>query len=491
MRRGLLAEVGEAIRRGRLLADGDPVLVAVSGGADSVALVLALAELGRARWRLAVAHVRHGLRGAASEEDAAFVARLAAELDLPFVDLDGQIADGPGLEERARERRYEALLGAAARGRYRRIALGHTRDDQAETLLHRLVRGSGRHGLGAMRAVRADGVVRPLLGSTRESVLTFLRERGRTWREDASNLDRRHARNRIRHLVLPLIERELEPRAREALARAAEILGEEDEWLDAEARARLRLVARGDALASERLGELPRPLARRVVRLWLEERRGDLRGIALEHVDRIVALTGAGPSRAVSIPRGIARRRGDEIRWGAPDRGRAVDPVPLTPGRPARFGDYRLTITPTRGRRSRGGPWRAVFDRVAIDLGELHVRAPIRGDRLRPLGLGGTKKLQDLFVDAKVPREERATHPVVECGGEILWLPGIARAARAAVGPETRETLVVRCVRVAVEKPCRVAAPDPLCYGPTGEKSPRGVRSGRSRLESAPTKEAD
>ena len=489
---GLLAEVEQAIRRRRLLVDGDAVLVAVSGGPDSVALLAALAELGRGRWRLSVAHVRHGLRGAESEEDARFVARLAADLGLPFEDLDGRIHGGSGLEERARRRRYEVLLAAAARGRHRRIAVGHTRDDQAETLLHRLVRGSGRHGLAAMRWARADGVVRPLLGISRERVLAYLDERALAWREDRSNGDPRHTRNRIRHVVLPVLERELEPRAREALARAAEILGEEDAWIEAEACARLATVTCGEGLEAERLAALPPPLARRVVRLWLEQRRGDILEIGLDHVDRILDLASEGGSRALSVPGGLVRRRGNQLRWGAPTRsGVGEGPVPLVIGHTATFGDYRLTIARSRGRSPRADRWQAVFDLDQIDLAGLRARAGKPGDRLRPLGLGGTKKIQDLFVDAKVPREERARHPVVACGEAILWLPGIARDESAAIGPLTRNFLVVRCVRASGEETHRVAAPDPLCYGPTGEKSPRGVRSGRSRLESAPTKEAD
>ena len=423
------------------------MLAAVSGGPDSVALLAGLVALGRGRWRIAVAHVNHGLRGADSDRDERFVTELAERLGLDVFVLAGRIVPGANLEERARELRYRLLLEAAQAGGYRRIATGHTLDDQAETFLLRLLRGAGARGLTSVAPVRADGVIRPLLDLQRADVLAFLDRRELRHRRDRSNVDPRFTRNRIRRRLLPLLEREFNPSARRALARTADLLTDENTLLERMARARLAKVARADRVETRGWSRMPLAIARRVVRLWLERVRGDLAGVSAEHVERVVALAREKAGGTVALPRGEVRRSGGHLRWIEPGARRAGPPRVITVGPSAdcAFGGFRFRVREVpRARSPRPSLWRALVDAAAV-TGPLAVRAPRPGDRIRPHGLGGTKKLQDVFVDRRIDRERRAGHPVVVGGDVVLWVPGLVRADAALVTSKSRRVLVIEC----------------------------------------------
>ena len=423
------------------------MLVAVSGGPDSVALLAGLVALGSGRWRIGVAHVNHGLRGADSDRDERFVSTLAERFELDVFVLAGRIVPGANLEERARELRYRLLLEAARSGGYRRVATGHTLDDQAETFLLRLLRGAGARGLTSIAPLRADGVIRPLLDLERAEVLAFLDRRGLRHRRDRSNVDPRFTRNRIRRRLLPLLEREFNPSVRRALARTADLLTDEDALLERMARARLASVARADRLDTRGWSRMPFAIARRVVRLWLERLRGDLAGTSAEHVERVVALGRGNTGGTVSLPRGEVRRSGGNLRWIETGKRRAVRPraTALVPSSDHAFGGFRFRVREVpRARGPRPSLWRALFDAAAV-TGPLTVRPSRPGDRIRPHGLGGTKKLQDVFVDRRVDRERRAGYPIVVGGDAVLWVPGLVRADAAIVTTKTRRVLVVEC----------------------------------------------
>ena len=417
-------------------------MAGVSGGADSTALACLLADLCKARRiRLVLAHLNHGIRGRAAYIDTAFVARLSRDLDVEFVgervDVPARARrEGVSLEMAARAARHEFFAGAIRAYGADRVALAHTLDDQAETLLLKLARGAGRGGLGGMAPnVRIGGlhIVRPLLGVTRAQIEAWLRSKGRTWREDATNRDRRHLRNRVRLGVLPMLARELNPRIREALARTAGILRAEDEHLDAAARRASRRCTRHDGLDAAALLRCPAPLRGRIVLEWL--RASGVGEACLTHaaVDRVLAMAeDARGSR--SAPLGGGRRV--ECAYGLL---RVVQRTPSTPsGRtvnvPGAVMDVssclRLSVRRSRGfvrRAERGvGVWpaeaRVHWARIA---GRRLVWRPWRaGDRMRPLGAPGSAKIHDLLVNLKVPRTERRTVTVVECDGEVIWLPG-------------------------------------------------------------------
>lgn len=259
----------KTVRTRQLLAPGQRVVVAVSGGADSVALLLALKEAaGRLRLRLDAAHFDHGLRGAASAADAAFVAALCRRLGVPLhLGRAAPPLAGPGLEAQARRARYAFLASVADRLGADRIATAHTADDQAETVLMRLLRGSGGDGLQAIR-FRRGRVVRPLLECRRADVLDFLAAAGEPFRDDASNADPRFLRNRVRHEVLPVLAA-LNPRVRAALARTATVAQEERRLLERAARRALRRIDDGSGLSLAGLRRLARPLQLRLLRRWL------------------------------------------------------------------------------------------------------------------------------------------------------------------------------------------------------------------------------
>lgn len=448
---GLLATVAATLRRDGMLRERDSVLVAVSGGPDSMALLHALVALGRGRWRIGVGHANHRLRGRDSERDARFVARAAAELGLELFVVEAPLGGGANVEERARERRYAELLAVAARRGFRRLATGHTRDDQAETVLHRLLRGSGGAGLRGIARVRGDGVIRPLLDVGREDVLRFLAERGIAFRVDRSNASARFTRNRIRTRVLPVLERELHPKARAALARTADLLRDDEAVLETLAERRRARLEEDCALACRRLAREPAALQRRIVRHWLRDRRGDLAGVMLEHVEAVRALAAstAGGGRQ-SLPGGTVTSERGWLRWRppqdapAPPSARDLGPVPLDGA--VHWPGWRFAIRES-DRAVRPTPWRAIFDRDAVDPAALRVRTRTSGDRIEPLGLDGTRKLQDVFVDSKVPRDERECWPVVAEGAVVLWVPGLARSRHAPVSARTRRVLVVSASR--------------------------------------------
>jgi tRNA(Ile)-lysidine synthase len=420
--------------------------VAVSGGPDSVALAAALTGLDGSR-RLALAHVNHGLRAAESDADARFVERLGRRLGLQVFVLDGVVPAGGNLEERARERRYAELVALARREGFRALATGHTLDDQAETVLLRLLRGAGVTGLVGIAPDRRDGVVRPLLGCSRHDVLEFLSRRRFDFRRDRSNRSLVFTRNRIRRSLLPRLEREFNPAIREILARTAELLRDDEDWLEAAARRAGRRAQRGEALDAENVRRLAPALQRRVIRQWLTARRGDLRRVTADHVEAVRKLACFGrDAERISLPGGtVSRSRGD-LRWGTAPPQRAAGTRRLQLNQTLIAGQWRI-----RSRREalashprpRPGRWRAVFDDRVLGRRRIGVRSPAPGDRVRPLGLGGSRKLQDVFVDAKVPRSERGAWPVVYAGRTILWLPGLVRSDVAPLIARSRYVLVI------------------------------------------------
>ncbi|MGB7759059.1 MAG: tRNA lysidine(34) synthetase TilS, partial [Bryobacteraceae bacterium] len=267
----VLQRVAQIIERYGMFRPHERAGVAVSGGADSVCLLEVLREL-VARWqlRLAVLHLDHGLRGEESRQDAEFVRALAGRMELPFILARAELASAPGnLEELAREARLRFFREQIAAGAVDSVALGHTRSDQAETVLFRFLRGAGTAGLAGIRPVTGDGIVRPLIDITRAETEAFLRARGIAWREDATNASARFARNRIRHALLPQLTLEWNPALEETLAKTADwALAEEAYWKEEVASLALgclrddgddAVLARADALA-----RLPLAAARRL-----------------------------------------------------------------------------------------------------------------------------------------------------------------------------------------------------------------------------------
>ena len=321
----MLESALKTISRYNMLPSGARVAVAVSGGPDSVCLLHLLCELApQFHLTLSVAHFNHKLRGDASDSDERFVAELATSLGLAFHRADADLrAAGGNLEQAGRRGRRDFFTELIREGVADRVALGHTRDDQAETVLFRLLRGSGLAGLAGIYPLTEGGLIRPLIDVTRAEVIEYLRGRGLAWREDATNRDPRFARNRIRHDLLPQLRREWNPRLNEALAHLADLAQEEERWWSAEMD---RLAA--DALTGRNSGvemrasmlvAAPRAAARRLVRQAIAQAKGDLRRIEYEHVESILELAakreGAG---RVRLPDLMITRSCDCIRFARP-----------------------------------------------------------------------------------------------------------------------------------------------------------------------------
>ncbi len=436
------------------------VIAAVSGGSDSVAMLRLLHDLHRAGdLRLdAVAHVNHRMRPEA-DADEAFCASLAADLGVAFVstcvDVPAQAREKKQSVEVAGRLARRAFLDDLKRGRGADgIATAHTQDDQAETVLLRLLRGAGQRGLSGI-APHRDGRVRPVLFATRAELRRELEARGQGWREDATNTDLAHPRNRVRHELLPYLDQHFNPRTRRALARLADAVRADDLLLARQgatvASAAVQPAEDGIRLESATLLALPEAIARRVV----------------QH-----ALTAAGHSApdAEAVAAVLEVARGN--RSAADARNLRVEPLsgfvvlvrrdatrPLAPFREALTvpGAVQMQgagwILEAQGPLARPCPGLAVGDVARIDAasvtGGLVVRSRQPGDRMRPGGLGGSKKVQDIFVDRKVPRVERDRVPIVtDVAGRIVWVAGHVIGEEFRVTDGTKAVIILNLRRI-------------------------------------------
>jgi len=455
-----------AIRSDDLLRAGDEVVVATSGGPDSMALLEALVELRqRLGLSLCVAHLNHGLRGPEAEADAEFVAARAAGLGLPArlgqADVAGERRRGGGsLEAVARRLRYRFLARVAQEMGAAKVATGHTADDQVETIVEGLLRGGGLGALCGMPVRRplagAPGasLVRPLLAVGRAQVLAYLAERGVGYRVDASNADVAFERNAVRHELLPALEGRLGGGLRGdllGLARRARALAA---VVDRQAR---RLVdgSSGEArLRVESVAAAPRLVRRAAVRLaYLRAGgRGELRRRA---IDAVEALLEGGSGRQVDLAGGIvARRQYGQLCVARPgDADPVVDATLTVPGR-VEVAEVGLWLEAEEMARQPGplpcpaaDPWQEVVDLDRVGP-RLAVRTRRAGDRFEPLGLGGSKKLKDFLIDQRVPRDERGRTLVVEGREGIAWVVGLRVDERAKVGVGTRRLVRLRAGRL-------------------------------------------
>ena len=410
-----------------LVPAGAPLLVLVSGGGDSVALLDVAVRLDA---RVSALHVNYGLREGASGDEE-LVRELCAGLGVPLFVEQVALGEDPAgnLQERARDARY-ALAERLAEGDF---AAGHTASDQAETVLYRLAVSPGSRALHGM-APRRGRLVRPLLGVPREEVRAYLRSRGLEWRDDPSNADRRFARARVRHDLMEAL-RTIGPAAERTIAETARQLREEAEVLDTAVADALGVLGGGPAVSASELGRRAPAVRRLVLRRLAEQAGGSL---AVGDAERIMALGGRG-SKSLDLGGGLrAIVEYGTLRFTRAEPTEAPDPVELpVPGK-ARFGDWELEAAP-------GAPGEVA---VHGELGSLlTVRGWREGDRMRPVGLGGTKTLQDLFTDRKVPRALRHTLPVVAAGDEIVWVAGVAVDERFAATDDAPDAIGLSATR--------------------------------------------
>lgn len=418
-----------------------PLLAAVSGGADSMALLYALKQAAPPGFPLMAVHVHHGIRGRSADRDAGFVRARCRELGVPLV--EGRL-DVPAiarkrqlsLEMAARRERYAFFRKAVKDAGASAVVTAHTADDQAETVLLKLIRGAGPRGLSGMAArseVHGLPVLRPFLALHRADIEAYLKRIGRSWRNDPSNRDTHLLRNRVRHKLLPLLEKAYNPNIRLALVRTASVLREEEAWLQPLAEQALaEAVDSRGRLVAERLKGKNQALVRRVMRIWLIRGGVPEEKLDFDLVERLERLMGsargslgteAGGHLRIVSEYGCWRVEQEAASSLLPETRLAVPGETLLP----EWG-LRIRVTRTRGYRPDPPPGfgcypcRAWIACAAVGPAGLVVRARKPGDALHLPG--GTHKLQDLLTDAKVPRAERGRIPVVAAGPEIVWVAG-------------------------------------------------------------------
>jgi tRNA(Ile)-lysidine synthase len=459
--------MARTVRRYRMLSPGDRVAVAVSGGADSVCLLHLLLELDL---RLSILHLNHGLRGSESEADEEFVFSMARRLRLPFLVCHADIAARPGnLEEQARAARLAFFRRVLDQKLADRVAVGHTRSDQAETVLFRFLRGSGTAGLSGIRPVTAWGLVRPLLDVTRAEIEAYLRDRGLRWREDSTNRTPRFARNRIRHDLLPQLECDWNPRMVDTLAATAGWAQAEESYWQAEVDrlwvAPLVCVPLAPAphpvvLDTRYLAAFPDAARFRLIRRAIHHAKGSLRGVDFRHIEQIAELATAPAGSGRVQTAGVAAERSFHLlRFAALSPPPETWSVPVAP--PSQTCGIALELVENSetsdmlGCVYNGKTGYLDWNRLS---GKLALRNWRAGDRYRPLGSTGEKKIKTLFEKARIPVWERHGWPVLMDGEAIIWAGRFGPAVEFAATSSSAVLLLVHERRDKMESQSRQAA---------------------------------
>ena len=477
------------ILRHAMIKNGETVLVAVSGGADSLALLYGLHALhSQLDCQLHVAHLNHCLRPDA-DADADFVQQHAAHLELPCTiqttDVLRLVKQWKlSVETAARKARYQFYQEVSTQIGATKVALGHHQDDTAETVLMNLIRGSGSTGMKGIALVRDFKFIRPLAGFTRQHIETFLASKGLVPRHDSTNTDTRYLRNRIRHALIPKLESDYNPNIKVGLSRTADVLGAESEYLDTVAQeafeiCRVRDPDRVKALATlesvvldkEKFQQFHIAVQRRVLRLSFFEMLGSMGDLYFSHCEAMLSLIkGNAPNAVLALPNDLRFRRVYQcliFEINTSSRSSFTTETesfayPLTvPGKTfiaalnteitAELGDIRSGEPPKLS----DGRYEAIFDyekvrRTFADFSSetfpLTVRNRLPGDRFQPYGMRGIKKIKDFMIDAKVPRYERDRIPMLVCGDKVLWVVGYTTSDPFKIHSGTRQYLYLRYV---------------------------------------------
>ena len=482
MRANFVQQMHRIILQHNMIENGETVLVAVSGGADSLALLYGLHALRPLlNCRFHVAHLNHGLRSDA-DADADFVRQHALLLDVPCTVQHAEVPDlvkqwKLSVEAAGRKARYQFYDAVCREIRATKVALGHHQDDTAETVLMNLIRGSGTTGLKGITPIRDIRIIRPLVGFTRQEIETFLTSIGLTPRHDSTNTDRRYLRNRIRHELIPMLENDYNPNIRIGLNRTADVLGAESEYLDTIAQAAFETCRIPDTdkgvmpqrivLDRTKFREYHIALQRRMLRQSVSEILGDINDLYFVHCEAMLdIIEGDAPNSELALPNGLRFRRAyQHLIFERSESSRFLFPIETEDF------TYRLTVPgktsieavkaeitaevgnvpPHKPLALPDGKFEAIFDyekleEVFSEALPLRVRNRRRGDRFQPYGMRGTKKIKDFMIDTKVPRYERDCIPLLVCEDEILWIIGYTTSELFKIKPGTQQYLYLRYV---------------------------------------------
>jgi tRNA(Ile)-lysidine synthase len=468
----LIQAVEQTMAAYRMVQTGDRVLVGLSGGPDSTTLLLCLHQLAEKNaLTIGTAHLNHGLRGEGAARDVRRAAALAKALGLPFY-TESRLVEAfrqtrrLSPEEAAREVRYQFLESIADKHGYNRIALGHHQNDDAELLLMRFLRGSGPLGLSGIPPKRSGtvgnlAIIRPLIRVPRKAIETFLARSGVAAAEDESNADVRFLRNRVRRELLPLLQAQYNPALSEGLSRMASFTRDEEDWLADVSEKMLKqitLVHQRSALVLDRRGfsSCHPALQRRVLRVAVRQCKGNLRRIGFAAIEAARHLATEGPaSGGCDLPDGIViRGQGNRLRISHASRNHRRDEADRFAAKEAGFEyqipgpgcysipeagvqlEFTLMTPPARGLDPATGQQTAFFDMDKLPF-PLTIRSFRPGDRMAPLGLGGTQKIKKIFIDRKIAREHRRRYPLLVSGDRILWIVGLRQGEWGKIGPAT------------------------------------------------------
>ena len=474
MKADFVRQMHRFIVQHKMIEAGEIVLVAVSGGADSLALLYGLHALrAQLNCKLHVVHLNHCLRPDA-DADVEFVQQHAARLELPCtiqrVEVSRLVKQWKlSVEAAGRKARYQFYESVCSEVSATKVALGHHQDDIAETVLMNLIRGSGATGLKGIRPVRNMKFIRPLVGFTRQNIETFLVSIDIVPRQDATNTDTDYLRNRIRGELIPQLARDYNPNIKTGLNRTADVLSAESEYLDTAAQAafetcRIQGPDKNIVLNRVKFRQYHTALQRRMLRQSVSEMLGDMSDLYFAHCEAMLNLVeGDAPNTVLVLPNDLRFRRAYQqlIFERKPVKMKSFAyPV-------AAVGKTSIAILNTEITAESGdvasprtlafpdGKFEAIFDydklrqvfaEPSSETVPLIVRNRQQGDRFQPYGMRGTKKIKDFFIDAKVPRYERDRIPLLVCGDKILWIIGYTTSESFKIKSDTRQYLYLRYV---------------------------------------------
>lgn len=448
----------DTIRRLGMLRKGDSVIAAVSGGADSAVMLRLLCSVrDELDLKLSVCHLNHNMRGAESRRDLEFVKKEAARLGLRFFGKTlrkGSLGiKGRSTQEAAREARYAFLAEAAKKAGAGKIALGHTLDDQAETVLLRLLKGSSLSGLSGIPPVR-EPFIRPLIEVKREEIERYAKAEAIKFVTDSTNRTAKYLRNSVRLSLIPFIESNYNRSIKETLARTASVLAVDNAFIEKAATEAFKatLIERGkNRVVLERLklnGLHPAVSSRVFLKAAGEFDSETQSALTSAHVEAFLSIAeGRSPSASIRLPGGaIARReyerliitKGAAVKTNTSGKRLKVPGRTMLPG----MGEFESEVLDKRPKSLLTGD-----DIVYLDMDEagegLYIRTMRPGDRMVPFGMDGHKKVKDILIDAKVPREDRQSLPLLLKGEEVVWVPGVRRSGLLKITPRTKRVLKV------------------------------------------------
>lgn len=439
-----VARVKEYMKEKKMAENGDGVLAAVSGGADSVCLLWILKELSvTEKFHLAAFHLNHGLRGEEADRDEAYVKELCEKLNVPLLSVREDIKKyamehNLSVEEAGRERRYFHLNRAAEQFQTARIATAHHRDDQVETVLMNLFRGSGLRGLGGIRPVR-EHVIRPLMCLTREEIEEYLTEHKIAWCEDSTNRELLYSRNKIRNVLVPWVKKEVNERGAEHILAASGLAWEADEYFRAQAERIIEENAEINNGCVKILTNIfdgqPHILKTYVIRAMLRRLSGSEKDISVRHIEAVCGLTGPGGGTTVDLPYGLCAVRGYEF-LELEYRNREK--------KERKFSDLHV--------KTRIFPWEKSFEIPKnqytkwFDYDKIETAVCVRGRKSGDYflcGGGNRKLLKRYFIDEKIPEAQRDEIPLLADGNHIIWVIGYRISEYYKISEDTRTILEV------------------------------------------------